>query len=893
VGGVSLNLVATDNTGSTTLTATLVVSASPGPRVEIPLQSQPPDFGTFSSPSTILSTPGKNFSFKLKPNTFSNPPGAVISYYAIMTDNTPLPAWVSFDSPSLSFTGRTPPAESLVQPPQHFSFRVIATDVVGFAGAAMDFDIVVGSHQLAANEPTIILNATRGALLSYTGLRDTVKVDGEPAVPGSVVVAATPDIPRWLSFDKQTWRLTGVPPDNAESANFTITLRDTFSNNLNVTVLIGVTGDRFDLFTTRLPKLTVTPGEPFSFDLRSYLLNPQDTEVSLEADTPYPWVRFDPDSTTLFGDAPEGLGDSTVGVKVMAKSKKSKKSASLSFELVIRAVSDGKGSTSSDSTSTGGSFNSVLLAVLLPLLFLLALAVCILFWYFRRRKEPRKPALSTRDISGPLPGTFVTKSDGLHVSHSLPDLSKGFGKSFSADDVFGSEKKSYFNSRTVFLTNPELFQPVGEVKSLPPNNKPAPESGNQQGGVSLPSIVSEAVSPLRSGTRSKISNSLSSITETSIGDLVDSRGIELVGSDSRRTFRDKIEINVPKFLQTPGSLYPGSTSPTETASTPRPGSARTAPEMDSVPLRSDSRASSYYHFAPAARKLSWPWLKGVKGKRHGTKLVPGMQRLSEQPSLLTVDTFTSEATEQPSPTIPVTQENDPDGVAVLGPETLPLPQFPRRASLSRPPTRSGPTGGETRGKLGSEPLHTSDTTTTLPTPIPSLFGVEDDPMMPGFPIRGGPPTGSLDVYGAAAMEHNPFRPSRTWSTVPTADEWADETVESLTLSRSTSQPQQNWMVFQESSPIAGRDTAAPVKSAEMASSVRLPQAQEGEGGEGEGEDRQEGAELSVGFSSPEVGPTVKLREEQKRERSGLTRKSQSNGVSLRSGGSRSDYAVFI
>jgi axial budding pattern protein 2 len=890
VGGVPLNLVATDNTGSTTLTATLVVSASPGPRVEIPLQSQPPDFGTFSSPSAILSTPGKNFSFKLNPNTFSKPPSAVISYYATMADNTPLPAWVSFDSPSLSFTGQTPPAESLVQPPQHFSFRVIATDVVGFAGAAMNFDIVVGSHQLAADETTVVFNATRGALLSYTGLRDTIKVDGKPAVPGSVVAAATSDIPSWLSFDKQTWRLAGVPPDDAESANFTITLRDTFSNNLNLTVLIGMTSDGFDLFTSRSPKLAVTPGEPFSFDLRPYLLNLQDTEVSLKIDSSYSWVRFDPNSITLFGDAAEGLADSTIDVKIMAKSKKSKKSASLSLELVIRAVSSGNGSTPPDSTSTGGNFNPVLLAVLLPLLLLLALAVCILFWYFRRRKEPRKPALSTRDISGPLPGTFVTKSDGLHVFHSLPDLSKGFGKSFSADDVFGSEKKGYFNSRTVFLTRPELSQPVGEVKSLPPSNKPAPESGNQREGVRLPSIVSEAVSLLRPGTRGKISNSLSSITETSIGDLVDSRGIESVGSDSRRTFRDKIEINVPKFLQTPGSPYLGSPSPTETTSTPRPGSARTAPEMDAMPLRSDSRASSYYPFAPASRKLSWPWLKGVKGKRHGTKLVPGMQRLSEQPSLLTLDTFTFEATEQPSPTIPATPENDPDGVAVLGPETLPLPQFPRRASLSRPPSRSGPIGSGNRGQLGSEPLHTSDTTTTLPTPIPSLLGVEDDPMMPGFQIRGGPPTGSLDIYGGGAMEHNnPFRSSRTWSTVPTADEWADETVESLTLSRSTSQPQQNWTVFQESPAIASRDTAAPVKLAGIVSSVRLPQAQERE----EGEDCQRGAELSVGFSSHEVGPTVKPGGEERQERSGLTRKSQSNGVSLRSGGSRSDFAVFI
>ncbi|KAK4038434.1 hypothetical protein C8A01DRAFT_17473 [Parachaetomium inaequale] len=613
VAGVPLNLVATDDSGSTTLTATLVVSASSGPRVEIPLQNQVPDFGTFSSPSSILSAPGKGFSFKLDPNTFSKPAGAAISYYATMADNTPLPAWISFDPTNLSLSGQTPPAESLVQPPQHFPFRVIATDVVGFAGAAMDFDIVVGNHQLTADETTVVLNATHGALLSYTGLRDTVNVDGKPAAPGSVVLASTSHTPAWLSVNKHTWQMTGVPPDSAESTNFTVTLRDTFSNTLNLTVLVDVTGDKAGLFTADSPNLTITPGKPFSFDLRPYLSSPGDTEVSFETNPSYPWIQLNSSTSTIFGDAPQGLKDSAVNVKIKAKSRKSKKSASLSFDIAIRAVSDGKGSTPTDSgadptESSDGQrslasdslgnrrFNPVLLAVLLPLLLLLALAVCALFWYFRRRKDSQRPGLSTRDISGPLPRTFVAGPD---VSHSLPDFTKRFGKSFSADDVFG------------------------------------------------------------------------------------------------------------------------------------------------------------------------------------------------------------------------------------------------------------------------------------PTPA-------DSP----------------DMYDGIA-EHSPFRPSRTWSTVPTTDEWVDETVESLALSPSTSsqqqqqqQQQQNWTVLQESPVVTSRDASASGRGLpDIASSVRLGQAQEG-GGEGKGE-----VEVPAGLPPASSGlgaaATVEMEGGQKREASGLTRKSQSIGVSLRSEGSRSDYAAFI
>jgi axial budding pattern protein 2 len=633
-----------------------------------------------------------------------------------------------------------------------------------------------------------------------------------------------------------------------------------------------------------------------------------------ETDSSYPWIQLDSSTTTLFGDAPQGLEDSVVNVKIKAKSRKSGKSASLSFDVAIRAVSDGKGSAPTDSgadptESSDGQrssandspgnrrFNPVLLAVLLPLLLLLGLAVCALFWYFRRRQDSQRPPLSTRDISGPLPGTFVAGPD---VSHSLPDFTKRFGKSFSADDVFGPEKRSYFNSRQFFLTRPELPQSTGSVRLLPPSDSPSSDPGTPQEGSKPPAVVGGALSALRPGTRGKISSSLSSITERSIGELVDSRGLESVGSDSRRAFRDKIEINVPRVPQTPSSTHIGSPSPTEAMSTPRPGSSRTALDTDSAPLRPDSRVSDYPP-ASAARKLSWPWLKGVKGKRQGTKLVPGMQRLSEQPSVLTVDTFASERTDKPSPTIPVTQGSDANEAAVVESDSLPLPPFPSRASLSRPPTRSSPV--VTSGNLGSpgpEPHHTSDTTPTniLPTPVTTSLLSPPDNSVPSLPLpsRGETPKHSLDMYDGIAGEHSPFRPSRTWSTVPTTDEWVDETVESLALSRSPSsqqqQQQQNWTVLQESSVKTSHEfTTLGRGLPDIASSIRLGQAREG------GSDGKGGVEVSAGlppvWSGPVAAAMARIEGGQKREASGLTRKSRSMGVSLRSEGSRSDYAAFI
>ncbi|KAK3902030.1 hypothetical protein C8A05DRAFT_44468 [Staphylotrichum tortipilum] len=770
VVGVPLNLVATDDFGSTTLPAALVVSRSPGPKVKIPFKNQHPDVGTFSRPSSFLSAPGQAFSFQLDPNTFSKPHEYPISYYATMADNTPLPAWMTFDPSRLSFSGRTPPAESLIQPPRRFSFQLIA------------------------------------------GAR------------------------------------------NIRRSNF-----------------------------------TVSPGDPFSFSLGPYLSNPRVTEVAVDAGPSHPWIQFNSSTATLFGIAPKGLRDTAVITKIIAKSKTSNESASLSFGITIRAPSGGKWSTPADSTTGaaltvspsgqlsgvgdgGGNnrFNPMVFAVLLPPLLLLSLGVCALFWYFRRRKDNRKrPAISTRDISGPIPGTVVARTPGLGVSQSLPELTEYVGKSFSADDVFGPDKQTYLESRGASQTRPEL----------PRHSTP---TGNCL-RASEPPWTLEPRGRTPGGTRSKIRASLSSVTENSIADLVDSRGIESVGND-RRSFRDKIEIYVPSLRDASGPAHPGSPSRKDVMPSPQPDYSQTLLEADAAPARSESR-HSYHPPAASTRKLSWSWLKGAKGGGRESKLSLGMKRLSEQPSLLTlISRSPSAAFEQPS---------DP-------------------TALGRPPTRSGLILGGTVGNPGQEELPKVSDTTADAAPPGSMLHTSTGDSTLGFPIRGEAAGLSPDVYDGI-IEHNPFRPSRTWSTVPTTDDWADETVESLALSRATSQRQQNWTVIQESPVVKPREAAAS-GMVQVALSLYQLTLMDGADGEGKGEGEAEGdatrgveggaargmeagevslAVLSPAPSRPWAAPRADRGGDGKREISGLNRKRQSKGASLRSDGSRLDFAAFI
>lgn len=84
--------------------------------------------------------------------------------------------------------------------------------MTGFAGPSLHIDIVMGNHRIMANKSMIAFNATAGTHLSYTGLRDCIKIDGKPATPQNVLIAATQNMPSWLSIDNSGSYITGVPP---------------------------------------------------------------------------------------------------------------------------------------------------------------------------------------------------------------------------------------------------------------------------------------------------------------------------------------------------------------------------------------------------------------------------------------------------------------------------------------------------------------------------------------------------------------------------------------------------------------------------------------------------------------------------------------------------------
>ncbi|KAI2464439.1 hypothetical protein F4781DRAFT_71847 [Annulohypoxylon bovei var. microspora] len=417
VVGVPIELVAEDETGSTTAKPTLVVSRNKPPTISIPLSEQLPKIGTYIAPSSIHFHPSKEFSFSFDEHTFRTDSGdGGLNYYAVSGDNVPLPSWISFNTDDLTFSGKTPSFETLIQPPQTFTFLLVASDVVGFASVSVPFSIVVGNHELTADPPVVKLNATQGKSFEFKGLSDVLKLDENPLKLEDVESIAALDLPPWVSFDNETWMLNGKPDDNAESSNITIAVTDKFTDTLNLTVSI-----HFSLFLSDLPDLNLKSGDDFSFDLNKYLSNPSEIRVTVKDETDASWAEFNSSSFILSGSVPEpksAKSASAPHVTFNASSKHTNETETKTMNIKIDSPSPShesppEPSHKPDDDGTDDSNKNLLWLLVIPIFLAFAGIILLLFHIRRRRHHPRR-----LEVSGPIPGSFMANRPGSYDNGS-------------------------------------------------------------------------------------------------------------------------------------------------------------------------------------------------------------------------------------------------------------------------------------------------------------------------------------------------------------------------------------------------------------------------------------------------------------------------------------------
>ena len=236
VGSVAVGLVATDETGSSSMSVTLVVSAEPGPGLGDSVAEQLHAFGPVPSPDSLSLAPSSALSLSFSPNTFTDTnPNTV--YYAICANNTPLPSWVNFHSSSLTFSGTTPSWTSPWELPQIFRIQLIASNVLGFAEAVTSFQLVITNHLITFANNMHVINITSGIPLNFSGLQSDLTLDGQPSNSSDIrqVAASTPP---WMSISSSTLTISGTPPKDAASQNFTVTASDMYGDTTSTLVMI-------------------------------------------------------------------------------------------------------------------------------------------------------------------------------------------------------------------------------------------------------------------------------------------------------------------------------------------------------------------------------------------------------------------------------------------------------------------------------------------------------------------------------------------------------------------------------------------------------------------------------------------------------------------------------
>ena len=313
-GSFAVDLIATDESGSSSTSVTFVVSTDPGPGLGISIAEQLPAFGPVTTPDSLSLGPSSTLSLSFSPNTFTDTNANTV-YYAICANNTPLPSWINFHPDSLTFAGTTPSSTSPWELPQAFGIQLIASNVLGFAEAVASFQLVIASHLLTFSNSVHVINITEGVLFNFLGLQQGLTLDDQPAKSSDIRQAAA-NTPPWMSFNSSDLTLSGTPPANEDSENFTITACDIYGDTASTVVLLQTMDNHTSYFTGPLLPANATIGTNFTYTFGSRLVLRSGANIAVNLGAASLWLNFDSSSLELQGYIPANVKPESVQVVV-------------------------------------------------------------------------------------------------------------------------------------------------------------------------------------------------------------------------------------------------------------------------------------------------------------------------------------------------------------------------------------------------------------------------------------------------------------------------------------------------------------------------------------------------------------------------------------------------
>lgn len=391
-----VNLLARDNTGSLSMSVTLVVTDDPGPQVGMSVADQLPAYGSFQSPDALLVAPSSPIAVSFSPDTFANT-NSQTNFYALSANHTPLPSWIRFDPQKLSFVGSAPDGISPADTAETFQIELAASNVVGFSEAMVIFHIIVERHLLEFRNSVQIVNVSGGSALSSSVLNDSLQLDGQKA-NSSVIRNVTATPPSWLRLDSSTLLLTGTPPGDIGAQNFTVSVTDSLNNSASTMVILQLANASSSSLLSPIGAVNATIGLPFLYSLNDTLIKDTLT-LTVDLGAASSWLQFDSKARQLHGTVPLDLKPQQVVVNITASEGSEAQSELLTIAIqkpgaVVAPVA------AVPASSAPTDHRWIAAAVVLPICVLIS-ALLLLFCCCRRRRQTRSiRSGSTSSLTG-------------------------------------------------------------------------------------------------------------------------------------------------------------------------------------------------------------------------------------------------------------------------------------------------------------------------------------------------------------------------------------------------------------------------------------------------------------------------------------------------------------
>jgi len=251
------------------------------------------------------------FSYTFIENTFVeyDENDRIVSYTATLSDGSALPAWLSFDQTTRTFSGT--PANYDVG---IISVQLAAIDIPG-AESMQVFDIEV----VNVNDAPELLNslsdvqATEDINFEFVFSENTfTDVDAGDVLTYSAKLASGADLPSWLSFNAEARTFTGFP-ENSDVAVLDIQITATDNDGANVSdifVLKVVNVNDVPELAYEIPDQEIDEGFDYSYTIPVNTFNDIDPGDELQLSVKQAdgsglpnWLIFDYENGRLYGTA--------------------------------------------------------------------------------------------------------------------------------------------------------------------------------------------------------------------------------------------------------------------------------------------------------------------------------------------------------------------------------------------------------------------------------------------------------------------------------------------------------------------------------------------------------------------------------------------------------------